>query len=102
MVEIHVFKNSIYSTNKTKLQYYRNQEVRTLTQYDLAPTPYYHEHRLCTSLTRSGISNPRPGLTPRTVLHAVDSGIKLRKHFLVRNRTGLLKEQNLGHDFLYQ
>ena len=36
--------------------------------------PYYHEQRLWIPLSLSGISNPRPGITPGTALRAVGSG----------------------------
>ena len=36
--------------------------------------PYYHEQRLWIPLSLSGISDPRPGLTPGTALRAVGSG----------------------------
>ena len=38
--------------------------------------PIAHEQRLWIPLSLSGISNPRPGLTPGTALRAVGSGIK--------------------------
>ena len=41
--------------------------------------PNYHEQRLySTPLSLTGISNPRPGLTPGTALCAVGSGIKYK------------------------
>ena len=39
--------------------------------------PYYHEQQLWIPLSLSGISNPRPGLTPGTALRAVGSGINI-------------------------
>ena len=41
--------------------------------------PYYHEQRLWIPLSLSGISDPRPGLTPRTALRAVGSRINFYK-----------------------
>ena len=68
-------------------------------------TPIAHEQRLWNSLSLSGISNPRPGLTPGTALRAVGSEIIPHVKFVYKWKSSLFNLYQVyenGHSILFR